>query len=695
MSALKAGHSSRSLSSRACVNCQKRKSRCVRSTVADDSACTYCARSGKPCSFETPPDRTPLTRRNLDAAEARCAQLTSLLRSLHPELDIEASLTQSSRPNPEHSGQDEEGSGPTHEFEWHEPALLSDGSSPDDPDGLGDGMANLATSDAGYLGSSSGSKLLEEITAIISHFPHSPQGTRSARKSGQTATASTPSTSTLFDPPDLVFSAVTEQLIDAYFLFFNRWYPILDEASFRQKAIASKPGLAKTPWRVVYYMVLAIGHWTCTTESDHVQSGYYAAARSSLSISMLEAGTIETLQSFLLMGYYLQKRNKPNTGYNLIGIAVRMALGMGLHRESSGMADSGAVELQRRLFYILHSFDTGFNITTGRPPSISTHCIDTKLPQNIDDRDPNHTVSPVVVDYPTTCSSIIAHGQLVQVANLFYSEFLLAKSAARKIEYQVAESIDRDLIAWETGLPAYFHAAPDAVPAWFLGPRAALLWKQQNLRILLWRGSIQSHPFLPAKPVAERRCLDIAMKSACDISDFCATNEASIHQVIVWYATYFLFQAALVLEESFFKPPSHGALPDDVEAREYCLVKARECLGILAQRNRSAARCLEIVTRLHTHLAQLNPGQDVQVNLGQNQDNQTVAMSQTGIPHTRHHRIFAQDDAPMFADQHLSSLENTADDNSDATLRMLINQTALEYLNDSAMDMLLEGWEGA
>lgn len=152
MNALKAGHSSRSLSSRACVNCQKRKSRCVRSTIADDSACTYCARAGKPCSFETPPDRTPLTRRNLDASEARCAQLTSLLRSLHPELDIEASLTQILRPNPEQAGQHEESSEPPHEFEWHEPALLSDGSSPDDPEGLGDGMANLATSDAGYLG---------------------------------------------------------------------------------------------------------------------------------------------------------------------------------------------------------------------------------------------------------------------------------------------------------------------------------------------------------------------------------------------------------------------------------------------------------------------------------------------------------------------------------------------------------------
>jgi hypothetical protein len=39
------------------------------------------------------------------------------------------------------------------------------------------------------------------------------------------------------------------------------------------------------------------------------------------------------VQAFLLMGNYLQKRDRPNIVYNLIGIAYRMALGLGIHRE--------------------------------------------------------------------------------------------------------------------------------------------------------------------------------------------------------------------------------------------------------------------------------------------------------------------------------------------------------------------------
>jgi transcriptional regulatory protein GAL4 len=69
-----------SASERACLQCQKRKTRCV--SNGSDTTCSYCAKMSKACVFETPPTRTPLTRRNLDAAEARCKELELRLRQL-------------------------------------------------------------------------------------------------------------------------------------------------------------------------------------------------------------------------------------------------------------------------------------------------------------------------------------------------------------------------------------------------------------------------------------------------------------------------------------------------------------------------------------------------------------------------------------------------------------------------------------
>lgn len=188
------------------------------------------------------------------------------------------------------------------------------------------------------------------------------------------------------DPQTLANESLKSYLIDAYFLFYNVSYPILHERSFRQKAAARGLTRGESSWNVIYYLVLAIGHWISTSDRDHAGSRFYAAARKSLSIHMLESGTIETVQALLLMGNYLQKMDKPNTGYQFIGIAYKMALGLGMHRESPDLEDNVGHERRRQLFWVVYCFDSGFNITTGRPPYAQEGIIDTLLPRNINDK---------------------------------------------------------------------------------------------------------------------------------------------------------------------------------------------------------------------------------------------------------------------------------------------------------------------
>lgn len=139
---------------RACINCQKRKTRCFRNGSETDP-CSYCSRKGKTCSFENPPDRTPLTRKNLDAAESRCTQLRSLLRSLNPELDIDAALDQlRSEQDVAHSPIEGENTELTPDsYEWYEGSLSPEHSMLDRDNAITtDGMATLSTNDSGYLG---------------------------------------------------------------------------------------------------------------------------------------------------------------------------------------------------------------------------------------------------------------------------------------------------------------------------------------------------------------------------------------------------------------------------------------------------------------------------------------------------------------------------------------------------------------
>lgn len=188
------------------------------------------------------------------------------------------------------------------------------------------------------------------------------------------------------DPPDLIISYVTSNLMDAYFEFYHIHYPVLHEKTFRERVTSQSK--FSPPWRVTYYLVLAIGQFcSSNTESEYPEtSEFYNAARTGLSLQMLESGSVETVQAFLLLGNYLQKKDRTNTGYNYIGLAYRLALGIGLHREATGAQNTIGHERRRQLFWTMYCFESGFNITTGRPPTMTDGFIDISLPRNIDDQ---------------------------------------------------------------------------------------------------------------------------------------------------------------------------------------------------------------------------------------------------------------------------------------------------------------------
>lgn len=188
---------------------------------------------------------------------------------------------------------------------------------------------------------------------------------------------------------------------------------------------------------------------------------------------------------------------------------------------------------------------------------------------------------------------------------MIYNEFLSAKTANIEIDFQVAASMEQKLEEWRRDLPAYF-TDPD-VPRWFLGPRAMVMWKEQNLRAILWRGSKQTSSMLPSNFEAGRRCLDAVVQTIHEITTFCRDYVDLLHRGLAWYATYFLFQATLALEASHLDArfrqniPLHGDASEvDVEWQR-CISLARDCLQKLGKISEAAYRCLEVLDRIHTH----------------------------------------------------------------------------------------------
>lgn len=402
-----------------------------------------------------------------------------------------------------------------------------------------------------------------------------------------------------------------ERLIEAYFVAYNASYPIVHETTFREQYRRRQRIPQRSPWHIVSYMILAIGEWVSGYSTDD-PSPFYEAGRAHLRNEILESGNLITVQALLLLGNYLQKRDRPNTGYNFIGMAYRVALGLGLHRQVLPDQGKQSFTQQRRraVFWTLYCFDSGFSITTGRPITIADIFIDAEKPKNLVDANCDaSTPLPSEVDHPTVYSAIIAQARLAVIANNAYCDILCGRRNPDPQSSLLADESEQKLQRWRDSLPAYFHI-PNP-PMWFLGPRQIVLWKEANLRILITMASQRKASDVARRLELTTKLQRIAMESIVDIADFCQRHSEAVHTGISWYIAYFLLQSILAIGVSGASLStarrqsqlSEGEAPAVIPACDLALARAAECLENLSGSQKAAAQTLQILERLR-HILQ-------------------------------------------------------------------------------------------
>lgn len=272
----------------------------------------------------------------------------------------------------------------TDDFEWDEQddmaslaqAMSPTGNIPDDA--ALDGMASLSVSEkeGGYLGVASGAAFIRLLE------PNMKRRTPSHAKSR-------PSMSTF---PPLVQQPnpnrqIADIMIDSYFKLFHLSYPILHEPTFRAQFSEVIPRPHGDSWLVLAYVVAAIGVWSQAKTPDNLDLQLFSQARSILSFNFLELGNLTLVQALTLTSNYQQKRDRPNSAYNYLGLAVRMAMGLGLHKEFQGWNISPLnMEIRRRVWWSLCVFDCGATITFSRPLTWPFDGVEVALPRNVHDR---------------------------------------------------------------------------------------------------------------------------------------------------------------------------------------------------------------------------------------------------------------------------------------------------------------------
>ncbi|KAM0546453.1 hypothetical protein ACHAPJ_010809 [Fusarium lateritium] len=104
-----------------------------------------------------------------------------------------------------------------------------------------------------------------------------------------------------------------------------------------------------------------------------------------LRFDILDSGSIAQVQALLLVGQYLLCTHYPTKCWNVVGLACRMAVGLGLQSSRNLEGASGLeIEIRRRVWYACVQMDMTVSMTLGRPPSLRLF-EEVPLPLAVDD----------------------------------------------------------------------------------------------------------------------------------------------------------------------------------------------------------------------------------------------------------------------------------------------------------------------
>ncbi|KAI4717188.1 hypothetical protein E4T48_06570 [Aureobasidium sp. EXF-10727] len=489
------------------------------------------------------------------------------------------SLDDGYQPDDSYSGLPEEPPSEIDDFSWDEITRVTTNNHEDDQhettthikdEDVVDGMASLTVEErgAGYLGTASGAAMLRLLMPDVE-----PRNTARQRRKTNTDEP------IVHDDKNLAYEELgladvdLDSAIDAYFASYHLQYPMIHEPTFRAQYSSIIPRPNGVAFEALVYMLGAIGLFSTTTTTNEKSNDdlkLFEAAKLNIKIDVLEKGNVTLLQVLVLMSNYLQKRGKPNSGYNYLGLALHMAMGLGLHKEfANWKLPPLAIENRRRIWWTLYNLFAGALVTFGRPWSWPDKGIEISLPLNIQDRD----VTNITKSWPesrqaiTTYTFMLAQARFHQATAGIYTRVI-------SMPYPPASellSLDEEFLGgWLNSLGPWY-AEHAQVPAKFTLGHHIMHNRARNFRIIMYRpfvirSVLSSAKGLdglgpsPTEQAAIDRCLHEAKTTISSIRTYWS---AGIHnRLAAWYSlygtklslvrlelimlSYFIFQASLI-----------------------------------------------------------------------------------------------------------------------------------------------------
>ncbi|KAJ5541464.1 hypothetical protein N7494_006540 [Penicillium frequentans] len=618
---------------RACDECRRKKIKCD-----GKQPCTHCTVYSYECTYDQPSNR----RRNpapqyVEALEARMHKAEALLRSIlpdinldDPQLDVKATekrlVAAQKAKQPTGSSAPKPPAGPVEPTpEGGDESLLET---------MVDNSGCLDRDDQGhwdYHGHTSGiifvRRLRKQLGAADLPITRAHSITQSLESpksvSDSPQDSALPPTHDL--PPRVVARRLCHNALDdacslMRFVHEPSFYASLERIYDKSPEQYTNEENSFLP---LLFIVMAVG---CLFSDDGVGTldvaGYegaigqgfqfFKAGRQLLEVT--DCRDLTSLQAICFMVLFLQSSAKLSTCYSYVGIALRSALRLGLHRNV--VADFNPIEreLRKRIFWVVRKMDVYVSTLLGLPQMLSDDDIDQEHPLEIDGEFITaEGIMQMPTDYTPLMAGPNAHTRLsniiLKVVKYIYPVKNVRYRSKFDQRYMVSHSkireIERDLQNWMEELPAALRPGTEVSPQ-LERIRQLLRISYAHVQMVMYR------PFLhyvsggsQARGVDKR---SYACAAACvSVSRNIVHITTGMHKRGLlngsfWFTMYTTYFAILSL--IFFVVEN----PDSPTAKDGVLKDAMEgkaTLAGLAKKSMAADRCSQSLTCLFKTLPEM------------------------------------------------------------------------------------------
>ncbi|KAJ7578561.1 fungal-specific transcription factor domain-containing protein [Mycena floridula] len=403
-------------------------------------------------------------------------------------------------------------------------------------------------------------------------------------------------------PPFLMFPEqdLMETLIGLYFEHYNLFQPLLHRPSF-EKSLREGLHHQNYYFGATVLVVCALGSkysddsrvFLEGTETEQSCGWpFFSQVQPLQGTSLASPPSLYELQYYCLTVMFLHGTSVIETSWAVLGIALRLAQDVGLHRkmavEPEAIADN---ESWKRIFWCLVSMDQLASSLFGRPPGLNSDDCDQEYPLEVDDQywmsgHPEKAFKQPG-DRPSTISHFISYLKLVRVLEMTQHTLYAANSSiSRK---QAVSQLDEALAEWIDSVPAHLRWDPNRKDLVFFRQSACLYTTYYYVKMLVHQPAfVYTESNLAISVESAKRCIDV-------LEHLSRKAPLAVPKV-----NAFLFSSAAMLLIDHWKNPSAESEKD---LEDVC-----RCLKLLKRQEsrwQLAGKCSDIITGVITYGKQI------------------------------------------------------------------------------------------